>query len=202
MDTFTFDGKALSATEAGEGDLLLEGYGVIFAGLDRQSENFAPGAFRRACKAFLEGPAPLCFQHKPSMVLGKVLEMHEVPNVGVWIKARVDGAIQYAPELAHIYQQIKKGTITGLSFGGFFQRAGRKIIDIDVTELSATATPTHPAPSFAVVEGKALEAAHLLWERDNLIWLRGELMRRDAERALDIAKLKLDVAEINICAHR
>jgi hypothetical protein len=37
--------------------MLLEGFAVIFAGLDRESENFAPGCLARACKAFLEGSA-------------------------------------------------------------------------------------------------------------------------------------------------
>src|SRR6516225_9093549 len=118
MESFTFDGKALSATEIAEGDLLLEGFAVIFAGLDRTLENFAPGSFRQACKAFLEGSAPLCFHHKPTQILGKVLQMEEIPNVGVRVKARVDGAIKNHPELATIYQQIKKGTLTGLSMGG------------------------------------------------------------------------------------
>jgi HK97 family phage prohead protease len=193
MDTFTFDGKALSAVEAAEGDLLLEGFSVIFAGLDRQMENFAPGAFRRACKAFLEGPAPLCFHHKPHLVLGKVLEMEEVPNVGVRVKARVDGAIKDSPELAHLYAQIKKGTLTGLSWGGFFRRAGSKIVDIDATELSVTATPTHSQPSFAVVEGKALEAALLLHEANNLRWLRDELQHRR-----DLDRLRVQVARMNL----
>jgi hypothetical protein len=178
-DTFTFDGKALSTIELAEGDLLLEGFAVIFAGLDRTLENFAAGSFRRACKAFLEGSAPLCFHHKGSQVLGKVLEMSEVPGVGVRVKARVDGAIKDHPELGVIYQQIRKGTLTGLSMGGFFKRLGNKIVDIDATELSVTGVPTHSEPGFTVVEGKALELALVRHELDGLEWLRDQITARE-----------------------
>jgi phage head maturation protease len=184
METqFQFEGKALSTIELSEGDLLLEGFAVIFAGLDRALENFQEGAFRRACKSFLAGSAPLCFHHQPSSVLGKVLEMSEVPGVGVRIKARVDGAIKDSPTLGPIYHQIRKGTLTGLSMGGFFKRLGNMIVDIDPTELSITACPTHPAPSFSVVEGKALELALVRHELDGLEWLRDQMRARD--RAID-----------------
>jgi HK97 family phage prohead protease len=196
MEQFTFEGKALSTIEVAEGDLLLEGFAVIFAGLDRTLENFAPGSFRRACKAFLAGSAPLVFHHKGSQVLGKVLEMSEVPGIGVKVKARVDGAIKDSPELAHIYHQIRKGTLTGLSMGGFFKRAGNMIVDIDATELSVTGTPTHSAPSFAVVEGKSLEYALVRSELQDLEWLRGRLQAREHQRRDDLDGLRIACARI------
>jgi hypothetical protein len=180
-NSFSFDGKALSTVELESGDMLLEGFCVIFAGLDRDNENFVPGSFKRACKSFLEGSAPLCFHHKPSAVLGKVLEMSEVPGVGVRFKARVDGAIKTHPELGTIYQQIKKATLTGVSMGGFFKRIGNMIVDIDPTELSICGTPTHSRPSFSVVEGKALEFALVQHEKSNLEWLRDRMIERRAQ---------------------
>lgn len=144
-----------------DGDLIIAGFAAEFEGQDRQGENFTDGAFQRGIKAFLEGPASLCFHHKAEKVLGKVLELTEVPGRGLWMKARVDGAIQKHPELGTLYSQIKKGTLTGLSVGGFFKRmltaAGRKISDMDFTEISVTPVPMHAKPAFSVVAGKALE---------------------------------------------
>jgi hypothetical protein len=126
MESFTYDGKALSAVELVEGDMLLEGFAVIFAGLDRTMENFSPGCLTRACRAFLEGSARLCFHHQTADVLGKVLEMSEVPGVGIGVKARVDGAIKTHPVLGTLYRQIKNGTLTGLSLGGYSSAWGTR----------------------------------------------------------------------------
>jgi HK97 family phage prohead protease len=196
MEHFTLDGKAVSATELEDGSLLLEGFAVVFAGLDRQNENFAPGCLARACKAFLAGPASLCFHHKTADVLGKVLEMSEVPGVGIRVKARVDGAIKNHPTLDTLYQQIKNGTLTGLSLGGYFKRAGNKIVDVDPTELSVTGVPVHTQPAFAVVSGKALQLALIEDERSNLEWFRDQLQAREdtlADLEFTVNKLQLGV---------
>ena len=194
MEQFTFDGKALSNTELEDGTMLLEGFAVIFAGLDRTMENFSPGRLQRACKAFLEGSAPLCFHHRRGAVLGKVLELEEVPRVGIRIKARVDGAIKNHPELGTLYHQIKNGTLTGLSLGGFFKRLGNKIVEVDPTEVSVTGVPAHTQPAFAVVEGKALQLALVEHERSNLEWLRDQLQAREDE----LAELSYSVARMNL----
>jgi HK97 family phage prohead protease len=159
---FVLEGKALEdevLTVEENGDLIIEGYAAIFEGDDRQGENFAPGAFERGMKAFLEGRAPLCYHHNKSKVLGKVLDL-EQDDRGLKIRARVDGEIATHPELKTYYGQIKKGTIDGLSIGGFFKRGlvdgKRRIIDMDMTEISTTATPVHSKPSFSVLAGKAL----------------------------------------------
>lgn len=159
---FTAGGKALTTDQRPNGDLILEGWAAIFEGEDRQSENFAPGAFSRGAKAFTDGRSPLCWHHDKSKILGRVLALEERPE-GLWMRARVDGEIASHPELGVIYSQIRKGTIDGLSIGGFFKRGNfegkRRIVDLDFTEISVTAAPVHPGPSFAVVEGKALRGA-------------------------------------------
>jgi HK97 family phage prohead protease len=165
---FQLEAKALEdgtpgniVTELDDGDLIIEGWAATFDGVDRQRENFADGAFQRGIKAFLDGPASLCFHHKHEKLLGKVLDLEEVEGKGLKMKARVDGAIRTHPELGTLYSQIKKGTLTGLSVGGFFKRKltelGTRITDMDFTEISVTPVPVHTAPSFAVVAGKALE---------------------------------------------
>jgi HK97 family phage prohead protease len=157
---FTLEGKAINEVED-DGDLIIEGWAAQFEGLDRQNEQFAEGAFQRGIKAFLENGGSLCFHHKHEKVLGKVLELEEVEGKGLRMKARVDGAIKTHPELGTLYQQIKNGTLSGLSVGGFFKRAytnhGPRIVDMDFTEVSVTGVPVDPhKPAFSVVAGKAL----------------------------------------------
>lgn len=163
---FVLEGKALdtpTVEELEDGDLIIEGWAADFDGVDRQQENFAPGAFERGIKSFLNGTASLNYHHKHDHVLGKVLslEERETPDRhGLWLRARVDGALKESP-LAHIYHQIRRGTLKGLSVGGFFHRAmtnlGKRIVDMDFTEISVTNVPVHARPAFAVVAGKALE---------------------------------------------
>lgn len=201
IESFSLEGKALNEPiEVEDGDLLIEGWAADFSGIDRQGENFTDGAFERGAKAFLAGSAPLCFHHKAEKVLGKVLDLREVPGRGIWMRARVDGAIRTHPELRTIYNQIKRGTLKGLSVGGFFKRKltelGTRISDVDLTEVSITAVPIHAKPGFAVVAGKAMELAAIECERDNLIWLRREIAGREVSRALDLIDIQLSVASL------
>jgi len=170
---FQFDwipeGKALEdgtsapvVTEEENGDLLIEGYAAVFEGLDREGENFAdfPATFDAGIKAFLAQQASLCYHHKTDKLLGSVLDLAREEGKGLKMRARVDGAIRNHPELGTYYEQIKKGSLKGLSIGGFFKRGigalANKITGVDFTEISVTPVPIHPGTSFAVVAGKAL----------------------------------------------
>lgn len=160
---FALEGKAVAdqtITEDPNGDLIIEGYAAVFDGVDRQGENFAPGAFDRGIKSFLSGQSGLCYHHKHDKCLGKVLELQEEEGKGLRMKARVDGAIKNHPELGTYYEQIRRGTLNALSVGGFFKRAltaaGQRIVDMDFTEISVTPVPVHSGTNFAVVAGKAL----------------------------------------------
>jgi HK97 family phage prohead protease len=159
---FAIGGKALtdeSITVEENGDLIIEGYAAVWDGEDREGENFAPGAFERASKAFIESGGPLCYHHKADHQLGQVTYLRE-DDKGLQFKARVDGVCADDPKLKRIYHQIKNKTLRGVSVGGFFKRAliegKRKIADMDFTEISVTGVPMHTGPSFAVVAGKAL----------------------------------------------
>ena len=163
---FTLEGKAVEdapapvVTETEEGDLIIEGYAAVFDGIDREGENFSEGAFDRGIKAFLEGQAGLCYHHKHDKLLGKVLDLNVEEGKGLKMRARVDAAIKKHPELGVYYDQIKRGTLNALSVGGFFRRKltelGKRIVDMDFTEISVTPVPVHPGTNFAVVAGKAL----------------------------------------------
>jgi HK97 family phage prohead protease len=153
---FTYGGKASNVYELSDGDLIIEGMAANWDE-DRQAESFAPGAFQKGIKAFLGGSATLAFHHKHSMALGKVLALEETSG-GLKMRARVDGAIKNHPELGVIYEQIKRGTLSALSCGGFFKRAGNRIVDMDFTEISITPVAVGHRTSFAVVAGKALQS--------------------------------------------
>lgn len=189
-----------------DGDLIIEGYAAVFEGLDREGENFVPGAFKEGIKAFLEGQSALCYHHKHDKVLGKVLELREVEGKGLWMKARVDSAIKTHPELGTYFQQIKKGSINALSIGGFFKRAivaGRKMISgVDFTEISCTPVPVHSGTHFAVVAGKALETpGELAADNVETYSKNWGAEQKAADEAADelrneVAELKQNVADL------
>lgn len=175
------DGQAQTITEDENGDLIIEGYAAVFEGEDRQGENFAPGAFQRGIKSFLEGASTLAFHHKHDHGIGKVLDLREEEGKGLYMKARVDHQPESSP-LRYIYNGVKKGTYSALSVGGFFKRGlleGKKrILDTDLTEISITPVPVHAGPSFAVVAGKALEDIEVPTPPTNVA---GEIRAEDEE---------------------
>lgn len=159
---FALEGKAATdtiVTELEDGDLLIEGWAADFTGDDREGENFAPGAFTKGIKSFLDGQAALCFHHQPDKGIGRVLELRE-EGKGLYMKARVDKQEPTSP-LHYIYSAVKKGSYRGLSVGGFFRRkiieGAQRIADMDFTEISVTPVPVHPGTGFDVIAGKALE---------------------------------------------
>jgi HK97 family phage prohead protease len=195
---FQLDGKALTATPLADGDLLLEGWAARWEE-DREQEAFDPAAFDHGIKAFVDGTAALCFQHRGTDVLGRVLSLERRPD-GIWMRARVDGAIRHDPRLRTIYEQVKKGTIRGASVGGFFrraQRAGRQLIDrVDLTEISLTAVPVGGhRTTLAVVAGKALAepamSAHDVDRRMAVVELRAA-QRQLGELRSDVLRLRTD----------
>lgn len=189
---FTLDGKALSTTELQSGDLLLDGYCVVFDGLDASGENFLRGALKDASGPFLAGPAGLAFQHDAKTILGRVLSLEEDAK-GIRMKARVDRQEPGSPHY-HLYDRIRRTKNVGLSIGGFFQRASTpfgRMIDrvLRLTEISVTWTPQHALTGANAVEVKAM---------------MGGASELDALQALghrlDVAALRLDVAEIQASA--
>lgn len=159
MQPFYTEGKALHATELKSGDIELRGYAAVWQGLDAAGENFLRGSFRKAIPAFTNGSAPLLFHHDGSRVLGRVLELAE-DDYGLKIRARVDRQEPTSP-LRYLYDAIRRGSIKGLSCGGYFQRAqtaaGQMIGQVlRLTEVSATSTAQHPLTAFQAAEVKAI----------------------------------------------
>lgn len=164
--TFDLDLKAADSNEAFQmpvelenGDMLIEGIGANYD-LDREDEAFEEGAFTKGLKTFLAGNAPLCYHHKMSDVIGKVIEAVPIAGKGIKIRAIVDHQPENSP-LRHIYEGIKKGRINQLSCGGIFKRRmtenGPRIHDVDLMEWSATPVAVGRGTNFSVIAGKALE---------------------------------------------
>lgn len=196
---FELEGKADAGTvtELDNGDLLIAGYASVFAGMDRQNENFVPGAFQRGVKSFLDRKTrPLCFHHKRDMVIGEITNLREDPDKGLWMEARVDGQEKTSP-LYHVYNGIKKGSISGLSVGGHFARknvSGRPMIaNCDIIEISATGAPVHPDTSFSVIAGKALASSIELPEVPEI---------EDDVRESDIRQIEYLVEELEASLNR
>jgi len=160
MPQIEYGSKALpldSVEELADGDLLLEGWAALFDGEpDRDGEVFDSRAFDKAISEFIEGTGALLFHHEKKTVLGRVLSLEKRPG-GVWMRARVDGAIRDDNRLKTLYQQIKRGSIRSASVGGYFRRAGKRITAVDLVEVSLTATPVGNRLSpLALVGAKAL----------------------------------------------
>jgi HK97 family phage prohead protease len=155
---FEIDGNSLDAKALDNGDLLLEGWAARWD-IDREAESFDPASFDGGIKAFIDGTAALCWHHDHKAVLGRVLSLERRPE-GLWMRCRVDRQEPGSP-LRHIYNGIRKGSITGASVGGFFARAlkaGRRTITgVDLVEVSLTAAPVGGHNTrLSVVAGKAL----------------------------------------------
>lgn len=144
--------KAINATQLGNGDLVIEGYAARFKSTDREGEQWAPGAFTRS---IAKNSIPLCWHHQKTVVLGAVLSLDE-RSEGLWMRARVDAAIKEDPQRRVIFEQIKAGTLSQLSVGGYFRRSGSTLVEADIVEVSVTPAPVDPATWFLVTEGKAL----------------------------------------------
>lgn len=181
-DGFRCDGKALVARENSTGDLILRGYAAVWDGLDVDGENFTPGAFTVGIRDFLNGTAPLCYHHKPHIGLGVVQDLRE-DAFGLRMVARLD----FQPEGSAYrvyYDGVKSGSIRGLSVGGYFTRAGGRIVGARLTEVSVTPVAKHAAPQIATVEETKALAGRVpqldmreLTARLELLGLRAELTK-------------------------
>jgi HK97 family phage prohead protease len=160
MRAVTLTGKSLQATELQSGDIRLDGYCVVFEGLDADGEGFLRGSLKEAAPAFLRGPAPLAWHHDASKILGRVLSLEE-DSYGVKMVGRVDRQPPGGP-LHYLYETIRRGSgVIGLSIGGYLSRAatatGRMIDNVlRITEISATARPSHPLTLATIAETKAI----------------------------------------------
>ncbi len=114
------------------------GYAALFGKRDAGRDTILPGAFQRTLAA-QTGPLPLFWQHRPEFRIGWVERIRE-DSKGLRMIARIDNPDGGAAAA------LKRGAVTGLSFGYRARRftrsaQGRDLTDIDLFEVSLV---THP----------------------------------------------------------
>jgi len=130
---------------AGAGTLRFAGYAALFDKRDSGRDVIRKGAFARTL-AERGKPLPLYWQHRPDQRIGWVETIGEDER-GLRVIAAIDNPDGGAAAA------LKRGTVTGLSFGYTarqFKRdqAGRELTDVDLFEVSLV---THPMQDAARV---------------------------------------------------
>ncbi len=118
--------------------LRFAGYAALFDKRDAGRDRILPGAFTQTL-ADRHEPLPLFWQHRPDQRIGWVETVRE-DNRGLRVIATIDNPAGGAAAA------LKRGAVTGLSFGyraRAFTRseAGRDLTEIDLFEVSLV---THP----------------------------------------------------------
>ncbi|WP_374418838.1 HK97 family phage prohead protease [Novosphingobium arvoryzae] len=118
--------------------LRFAGYAALFGKRDAGRDCILRGAFARTLADRAE-PLPLFWQHRPDQRIGWIEQVMEDER-GLRVVASIDNPAGGAAAA------LKRGTVTGLSFGyraRAFTRsaAGRDLQDIDLFEVSLV---THP----------------------------------------------------------
>ncbi|PZO66667.1 MAG: HK97 family phage prohead protease [Pelagerythrobacter marensis] len=121
--------------------LRFAGYAAIFNRADAARDTIRPGAFAATLAAVRDGPLPLCWQHNPRQVIGRVERAFEDAR-GLAVIGLVDPAARAA-------RLLLAGALDGLSFGyraRHWRRSatGRELIALDLIEVSLVAQPLHP----------------------------------------------------------
>ena len=125
------DGAAATA-------LKFAGYAALFDKRDAGRDTVRPGAFKRTL-AERRDPLPLYWQHRPDQRIGWIEEVGEDER-GLKVIASIDN-----PE-GGAAAALKRGAVTGLSFGyrarGFTRSVeGRDLTDVDLFEVSLVSHP-------------------------------------------------------------
>lgn len=127
---------------SGRGGLRFAGYASVFDRLDRGGDIVRPGAFRRSLE---QGKSvPLLWQHQPGQVIG-IIERLAEDGRGLQVIARLtDSGLGEA-----IGRELKRGSLSGLSFGYRVQSASRsgarrELADVQLLEVSVVRNPMQP----------------------------------------------------------
>ena len=118
--------------------LKFAGYAALFDKRDAGRDTIRPGAFARTL-AERKSPLPLFWQHRPDQRIGWIDDISEDER-GLKVIASIDNPAGGAAAA------LKRGAVTGLSFG-FRARefvrsaAGRDLTDIDLFEVSLVSHP-------------------------------------------------------------
>lgn len=153
----TWDVKSLDADGAGT----FEGYGSVFNIKDSYADVVMPGAFTRTlseAQAKSRMPAML-WQHDYTQPIGKWLSMAQ-DEVGLKVKGQIATSTRAGRDA---YELMKMGALDGLSIGYRTRRGQwdevekhRKLIDVDLLEVSPVVFPANDASRVSAVKSGML----------------------------------------------
>ena len=138
-------------------DREFSGHGSIFGNVDLGGEIVVPGAFKRSLVQHKKsGGLPAMFwQHDPSRVAGKWLDMSEDKN-GLQVK----GVLADTPLGNEIHTLLKMDAVRGLSIGyrtldSDFDKDGNRLIkEAELWEVSVVSLPMNPLAQVAHVKSQ------------------------------------------------
>jgi HK97 family phage prohead protease len=147
---FHLDATFKAATIGDDGTLVLRGYASTYE-LDRDREAVTPQAFTDAVGKYMRNPVLLA-DHNMGRPIGTIVSAVVDAN-GLMVEAHVPPPpTGTEPWHVKMYNDIKQGIIRAFSIGGIFKRDGRKIVGMDLCEISAVPIPANPSSLFAVVQ--------------------------------------------------
>ena len=151
-----------------EDDGTVEGYASLFGEIDAARDMVMPGAFARTLKLRGVRRVPMLFQHDPAEPVGVWLELTEDFR-GLRARGKLIPEVARAREL---FALVKSGAVDGLSIGfrtvkGRIDPATRvrRIIDLDLWEISIVTFPLLAGARVRAVEGSVSSPPQLSYAR-------------------------------------
>ena len=160
---------------------VIEGYFAVFGDIyevwDGATESIAPGAFDDS----ISGDVRSLYNHNDDLVLGRTsagtMELRQDSH-GLWGRVKIN---TNDTEAMNAYERIKRGDITGCSFGFNIAEETTEVRDDGTVHL--TITTVNPLYQLSPCTFPAYEATHVSARKKNLD---------------DIAKRKLELRKIEI----
>lgn len=173
----------ISAVDA---DGTFEGYASLFGRADLSGDIVLPGAFALSIEARGAAGIRMLWQHDPDEPIGSWIEVREDAE-GLYVRGQLTTEVARAREVLGL---MRDGAIDGLSIGYRTvearkdARSGtRKLIKVDLWEISVVTFPMLPEARIRSVKGGALPS-----ERTFERWLRRDAGLSRSQARLVIAK--------------
>jgi HK97 family phage prohead protease len=152
---------------------------------DREGDVIEPTAFDKTIKAWQDSgkQIPLLFEHGSKSV--GAIDPHSMHPTDAGLAA--DGEVDRdTDEGRQVWKMVKAGSI-GFSIG-FMSKSepreggGRRLVEIDLLEISATSTPMHPATRTLSWKTAGPDADDREWQGMRAAWAKADLAHEAANR--------------------
>ncbi|WP_374374971.1 HK97 family phage prohead protease [Tabrizicola sp.] len=158
---------------------VIEGYASVFDIVDHGGDIVVPGAFKASLAQHArEKSSPIMlWYHDPAKPIGRWTELHE-DGKGLYGVGKINLDTSAGRDA---YASVKSGDVTGLSIGYRTSRSeelrtgGRKLIEVDLQEVSIVTFPMNPASRLTGVK-------HLATKAEAVEFLREAGLSKDAAK--------------------